>query len=313
MKVEYVERLSKELIKDHEVDYVLKSSYPINCDALNSILDIEQGNRQVLNNFYLEFEELPLSGGQIINLCNNLNVNVLLKKVSDQQMEQLLVAYSDLSVRKTVYPVKVVVLLALTFLYDSRLRGEEIPQDIEEKVKEHFERLKFDYIADKYSVEFLTNWTKWYLIYLFEKKRDFIADFNAHCLYLMDYAEAYYNKKEVPRSTTNELASGLYVPLAFVMRDMKFNPYKVQPLPHKFGYVGPADGKFVVQALFPIVNYVKLVEEYLATANKGEYRVDDLDKLTDNEILLALKNKLKIVTKNPITKLDLFPLEVSCS
>jgi len=264
----------------------------------------------LLDNVYFEFDSIPLNGRQIINLSNNINMNVLVRNATEEQLREMLSSYSTMSVRRTVYPAKIIVLIALTLAYRKFFMGRDILDDVSKDVNEIFEKIKFDYISDKYDMVFLSEWVQWYLCYLLENHRLFLEGFGDHCYYLFEYAYSYYNKINIDRPPTSELSSGLYVPLAFVMTDMKFNPYKFIPKSRKYNYISPSAGKYVCEALFPIVNLVSLIDSYIKSSDRSELFVEDLRSLSRDDIISALKDKKKIVTKNPVSDVDLFPLEV---
>jgi hypothetical protein len=309
---EYIEKLDAQKQTVADIDYVIKAVYPLKYEILEQLLDVEQSNPSVLENTYLEFEDISLSGRQLVNFCNNLNINILVKTMSDEQMEQLLTEYTNVNVRKTIYPAKIIVLASLAILYGAFFLGKEVPNDIASAVKEYLDMIKFDYIDGKYSIEFLVKWVQWYLKFLCEEKKTFLDNFVPHCYYLFEEAQAHFNKTPLVRSKTTELTSGLYVPLAFVMNDFKFNPYKRPMKPTNFKYVNPDNMKYVVMALSPVAYYSKLVDDYLATSNKEAISVEKLDDMDKDEIVTALRLKKKIVTKDATSKFDLFPLEIEC-
>lgn len=309
---EYIEKLDAQKQNVSDIDYVIKTVYPLKYEILDSLLDVEQKNPTVLENTYLEFESISLSGRQLVNFCNNLNINILIKNLEDEQMQQLLTEYTNVNIRKTIYPAKIIVLSSLAILYGAFFLGKEIPSDIAAPVKEYLDMIKFDYIDGKYPIEFIVKWVQWYLKFLCEEKREFVEKFVPHCYYLFEEAQSHFNKTPLTRSKTCELTSGLYVPLAFVMNDFMFNPYKRPMKPTSFKYVNPENMKYVVMALSPVAYYSQLVDAYLATENKESISVENLDDMDSNEIIAALRLKKKIITKNTISKYDLFPLEIEC-
>jgi hypothetical protein len=173
--------------------------------------------------------------------------------------------------------------------------------------------IKFDYIDGKYEIEFIVFWVKWYLQYLSEEKKEFTENFVSHCYYLFEESQAHFNKEIFSRPKTSELTSGLYVPLAFVMNDFKFNPYKRPAPKQEYKYVNPENTKFVVMALSPIAYYSKLVDDYLSTPNKESITVEKLGDMKNEDIAAALKDKKRIITKDATSKIDLFPLEIEYS
>ena len=314
-QVKYLNSIGELLKLDfsNNTDYILKDKFPIKYEIFKDLLEVEMKDSSYMENVFIEFERISLSGRQILNLCNNLNVNLLIREVSDEQMEELLINYSIMDMRKTVYPAKVIVLLSLFALYLYHFKGYDFFENMDSFVEKVFEKyISFTYISDKYDKQFLLDWTKFYIKYLIDNHKDFVGNLKQHCLYLFNIAYKYYKPEtiDLPPKQSN-LKSGIAIPLAFVMRDLRFNPFKVKyDATIEYDYVPKLFHGMIIKALMPIVDYVIASENYINSKEKTTVEVENLKTLNKEDIFRFLKNKNILKTKNPTSEVDLFPLEV---
>ena len=323
--VKYLDKLEDILVDYSEsTDYVIKMSYPLDYSVFEKLLTIEKTNQKALDYAHVEFETLNLSGRQVLNLSNNLNINLLIKSPSQKLVEEMLLNTTEMDLRKTVYPVKLVVLLTLYTLYYKTFYPElNIFTDYKMFLQSIVDKIAYTYIKGKYNIEDLMSWTQWYLAYLVDNKPEFIRNFSQHCIYLFNYAESYYRDKvESPEELKNEhkfkmpiqkeLSSGLYIPLAFVMRDLLFDPYRLKhKYIMKYDYIKSMFGRYVIEALSSIVDYCMLTEDYLKYDKPKEtIRVESLNDLEKSTIIDILKNKQRVVCSHAESQYDLFPIEV---
>ena len=316
-KVKYIESLEELLVGeyDNKTDYVLKATYPLSSASFEKLLDIEMKKIAVLDTVFLEFDKLELTGRQILNLANNMNLNILLKEVSDQQMEEMLIAYASMDMKKTVYPAKIIVLVTLYGMYMKQFYNVDVFEQWEEMTETVFKELiSYAYISDKYSMEFIVEWSKWFMVYLINERPDILKDLRQHCAYLFDLAHEYHTTgKIVPKEIKEPgkgMKSGLYIPLAFVMKDMRFHPFRVFVRRGGYDYVSTMFGGDVITALAPMVDFTIAAEQYLACQEKQPHFVERLEDLDNETILSILRDKKYVVTKDGATKKDLFPIEV---
>ena len=315
--VKYLKDLGELLGKSgKDTDYVVKSQYPLDYSLFEKLLDIEMQNPEVLNATFMEFETLPLSGRQIMNLSNNMNLNILLKSPTENQMKEILSNYIDVDMKQCVYPAKIVVLIVVYALYMQLFYKLDIFKDWNEVVKSIYERyIRYTYIEDKYSLEQLAEWSQWYLTFLLQTRTDFVQDYISHCMYLYDISYEYYKKEKPNLQYVGEgkrIRAGLYIPLANAMVDLRFNPYRLVALRKKYDYAISNFRGVVIRTLAPIIDYTLAVEAYLKEPNKSTMFVEKLSTLKNEEIIKILKEKKRIETKDPQTTVDLFPIEVAC-
>jgi len=317
-EVKYISDL-RELLDSYEADtdYILKSKTPFNYSNFEKLLDIEMQHPKRLNTTFLEFDQVELNGKQLINLSNNLNLNILLKNPTSPQMEEMLVNYGEADMKQCVYPTKIIVLVVLYALYLKHFYKVEVFDEWEELVDKVLEKfIYYTYIQDKYTRQFIMDWSQWYMVYLVENKKEFVQDFIPHCVYLYDTARSYYAKEELKHKYVGEgqrIKSGLYIPLANIMVDMKYNPMKVLAARKNYDYAVSTSRGNVIRTLAPIVEYEISVERYLAKKDKEQIYVEDLQSLTNQDILKLLRECKTVKTKKTVSKVDLFPIEVACA
>jgi len=315
-KVKYISTLDEIIAGsyDKETDYVLKAEYPLNSSIFEKLLDIEMNQADVLETTFIEFESIDLNGRQILNLANNMNMNILLKTVTDTQMEEMLTGYANMDMKRLVYPTKIIVLIVLYALYLQIFHGVDVFENWENLVNVVTDKfINYTYISDKYSNEFIVYWSKWFMMYLLDQKQDFVKDFAQHCEYLFSVSYEYHKNPNKEYHVVNPgpgLKSGLYVPLAFVIRDMKFNPFKIYVEQKGFDYTTGIFKGMVIRAISPLVDFTLACEQYIAHPDKEVFEKENLNDLTDEEILGIIRDKKKVVTKNATTEKDLFPIEV---
>ncbi len=315
-KVKYIKTLAElEIDNSNDTDYVIKSTYPLDYSVYTQLFHIEENVEHILDYVFLEFDSISgISGEQILNMCNNLNVNILIKEPTSPQIQSMLIKYSNTAMFKTVYPAKIIVLLALMFIYSKTYFSLDV--DIEDFIKEELDRINYTYISEKYDLKFLTKWTKWYITYLVNHKKEFVTNFRSHCFYLCNEAVSYHlEDKPKEESTINtKLYSGLYVPLAFIMKEYKYNPYREDSIVNRdFNYLAGHGRALAIKALEPISNYVIAVKDYVDSGeSRQEMFIDSLSNLTDQIVLECLKGNFAIRTDDPTTERDLFPLEIRC-
>jgi hypothetical protein len=307
-------------------DYIIKSSFPLNYETIKNLVDLEIKNAEkqndIFNLIYLEFETLDLSSRQIINLCNNLNVNLLIKNLTIEQTKDLLMSYYESNVNKTIYPIKIIVLLSLVFLYLKIIKDQDHFDDFEEFAKFILDdMIYFTYISDKYKEDYIIEMSKWFIMYLINEKPEFISYFKQICNYLLgtvvEYcptikASKYFSSKDSQVSNF-QLQSGIYIPLAYIMKYMLYNPFSKETFFNnniKFDFIPK---QAINQLLKPLSNlslYATKSLEYIENEKTGKFNKDKLQDLNNDEILDCLFNKKIITTKDPVTKVDLFPLEI---
>ena len=315
-KVKYISTLDEIIAGsyDKETDYVLKAEYPLNSSIFEKLLDIEMNQADVLETTFIEFESIDLNGRQILNLANNMNMNILLKTVTDTQMEEMLTGYANMDMKRLVYPTKIIVLIVLYALYLQIFHGVDVFENWENLVNVVTDKfINYTYISDKYSNEFIVYWSKWFMMYLLDQKQDFVKDFAQHCEYLFSVSYEYHKNPNKVYHVVNPgpgLKSGLYVPLAFVIRDMKFNPFKIYVEQKGFDYTTGIFKGMVIRAISPLVDFTLACEQYITHPDKEVFEKENLNDLTDEEILGIIRDKKKVVTKNATTEKDLFPIEV---
>ena len=313
--VEYIRDL-KELdlgVYDPNTDYVLKAEYPLKSEMFERLLDIEMQRASILETVYLEFDKLNLTGRQVLNMSNNINLNVLIKEPTNKQMEELLEGYTNMDMKKTVYPAKIIVLVTLYGLYMREFYNVDVMDKWEEMVDAVLEKyVLYKYIEGKYTRDFIIDWSQWYMLYLLKERTDFVADYRKHCAYLFDTAYQYYTSAEVlpPKEPGKGLKSGIYVPLAFIMRDMRFNPYRAIIKRKEYDYATSMFAKSVIEALGPAVDFTIAAEQYTECKDKGIERVEKLADLKEKDIVRILKDKKRIITKDGQSGVYLFPIEV---
>lgn len=301
---------------DMDTDYILPGVFPIDFSTMKGLLDIELTDSSLLESAYIEFESLDLSGRQILNLCNNLNTNILIKNVTDDQMESMLQNYTRMDMRKTVYPAKIVILVVLYLLYLRQFKNYDFFETFDADVEYLYDKfISYTYIQDKYSLDFIKEWTKWFLRYLTENEQEFVVNFKQHCLYLFGVAYDYYKGTEskIDNVMQSNIRSGIAVPLAYVMRDLKFDTFKidfsnVQKV--TYNYLPNLFKKDVIKALASIIDYTLAAENYIASEVKTDLVIDDLSVLTRDDVISALKDKKRIIANKPDSLVDLFPLEI---
>lgn len=327
--VVYLENLKQlsNINFSEDSDYIIKSTFPLNYEIIKNLVDLEIKNtnnqKDIFNLIYLEFENLDLSSKQIINLCNNLNVNLLIKNLANEQIRDLLISYYESNVNRTIYPIKIIVLISLVFLYEKIIKDQDHFDDFEEFVKFILDdMIYFTYISDKYNLENIIEMSKWFIMYLINEKEEFISSFKQICNYILGFVVSYcptiqtdkffLPKNDMPISNI-ELKSGIYMPLAYVMQYMGYNPFLSETYFNnqiKFNFIPK---QMINQLLKPLSNlslYTTKSLEYIENEKTGKFIKDTLQDLTNDEILDCLFNKKIIVTKDPVTKVDLFPLEI---
>jgi len=313
-KVKYIDKISYLMNHYNDAtDYIIKLDYPIDYKIFEKLLELEMTNSNALNTTFAEFESLDVSGRHIINLSNNININILIKNVTDSQMEELLVSYIDTDMKKIVYPAKIIVLVSLYALYMRHFYDIDIFDKWDEIVSTVLNKfIYYTYIKDKYTFEFINEWSKWMLLHMIDTNRQFVDDFKHHCKYLFDVAYDYHsgNNNSKIEDCQYRIKSGLYVPLAFVMRDMKYNPYRAYPTDKKFDYAISIFKGMVINALAPTVDYSLLTERYINNNEKQPVHIDSIDGMSDSDILSVLKDGNYVITSNCKSKRDLFPIEV---
>lgn len=317
-KVKYINTIDElsGMEFDMDTDYILPGVFPIDFSIMKGLLNVELKDGTLLDNAYIEFESLDLSGRQILNLCNNLNINILIKNVTDEQLDSMLQNYTRMDMRKTVYPAKTIVLLTLYLLYLRQFRNYDFFGSFDEDVKYIYDNfISYTYIEDKYSLEFIKEWVKKFFMYLIENEKEFIANFKQHCFYLFEVSYNYYKgiEPKIENVAPSNIRSGIAVPLAYVMRDMKFDIFKMDfsTIPKiNYNYLPNLFKKDVIKALASTIDYTLAAENYLKTENKEDLLIDDLSTLTKDDVIAVLKDKKRIIAKKTESTVDLFPLEI---
>jgi hypothetical protein len=317
-KVKYINSIDElsELEFDMDTDYILPGVFPIDFSIMKGLLNVELKDSTLLDNAYIEFESLDLSGRQILNLCNNLNINILIKNVTDEQLDSMLKNYARMDMRKTVYPTKTIVLLTLYLLYLRQFKNYDFFKTFDEDVKYIYDNfISYTYIEGKYSLDFIKDWVKKFFLYLIENEKEFIANFKQHCLYLFEVTYNYYKGIDFKAEnvTQSNIRSGIAVPLAYVMRDLKFDIFKIDFLnvpKVTYNYLPNLFKKDVIKALASTIDYTLAAENYLNVDSKDDLFIDDLSTLTKEDVITALKNKKRIIAKKTESTVDLFPLEI---
>lgn len=311
MNYYYIDTLNELINSNEKNDYIIQSNFPPDSKSVDILSSYEikyNNNLNDINNIFIEFNNLnDITGKQIINLCNNLNVNIVIRNINDEQLFDIVNNYFSNDISKCIYPAKIVILLTLYFLYDKIIINYN-----NDNFKEYFDLLynyiTSDYLKSIYDKDMIINHTM-YFISCLSKNEKIIEDFANNCYSIYKCAEdsiLYDTNTEV---NNKDFKSGLYLPLASIMRDRGYDKYRNFPL-KIYNIVSYNNVNTINSLLYENVMKNKLLDDYVKCKDKKSIELDNLGNLTIEGIENILLNKNKIITNDREIMIDLFPIEI---